>query len=220
MNKFQKIYLIFIGFIALFLLIVHTFSLLSSLLSVVVDTYSLLLIVILIFLPLIPNFKKIKWGEFEAEITSEEITKIDKSLSKIKPSTKSEVKGYTREEVGDLANYLFSLVEIDPVLALAKLRIEMENVIRTIYKSVIKKRAKRIESFSVSLMISELEQESTIDKELLHNAKEVMMICNKTIHGGNIKLEDATHVVTLGMTIMSYLYGYYSGHSTKLKEFV
>lgn len=215
MKKLRTVYLIFIGLITLFLLIVHTFSLFN----VVVDTFSVLLLGILIIIPLIPSFKKIKWGEFEAEISTEEINKIDKAIKKIKPLPKIEVKGYTKEEVQELSNYLFSLVEIDPILALAKLRMELENVIRTVYKSIIKKEGEKVKTFNVSLMISELEKNTNIDKNLLHNTKEVMMICNKTIHGGSIKIEDATHVVTLGMKIISYFYGVYSGYSSALKEY-
>ncbi len=215
MKKLPTVYLIFVGLITLFLLIVHTFSLFN----VVVDTFSVMLLILLIFIPLIPSFKKIKWGEFEAEISSEEINKIDKAIKKIKPLPKNEVKGYTEEEVQELKNYLFSLVEIDPVLALAKLRMELENLIRTVYNAITKLEGKKVKTFNVSLMISELEKNTDIDKDLLHNTKEVMMICNKTIHGGNIKLEDAAHVVALGMKIISYFYGYYSGYSSVLEKY-
>jgi len=67
MKKKIKIYLIIVGIIGFLLLVLHT----SSLFDITVDTTSVLLLTILIILPFVPNLKKVRWGEFEAEILSE-----------------------------------------------------------------------------------------------------------------------------------------------------
>lgn len=86
-NKIKIIYLIIIGFIIIFLLISHTFSLFN----VIVDIPSILLLIILIIFPFIPDIRKIKWGDFEAEFN---LVKTRKKLGAIKANTKL-IQNYT-----------------------------------------------------------------------------------------------------------------------------
>jgi hypothetical protein len=205
--RLKNKYLILIGLIALFLLIAHTFSLPN----VVVDSYSLLLLLILIFLPIIPSFKKIKWGDFEAEISQTEIKKMEQSLKDkvIEPLPKDKVKGYTLEAVNELKEYLFLLTETDPSLALAKLRMELEDAIKNIYDSdLIKEEDKQRNLFRIPAMIATLEKQSSINKAIVHNTKEVIVLCNKAIHGGAVSSEQAYGIVKVGIIIISYFYGY------------
>ena len=211
MKKFQLVYLVFIGLITLIVLLFHTFNLFD----VTIDIVSIMLILILLLLPLIPNFKKIKWGEFEAEISSEKIKELEKSVKKITPLPKNKVKGYSEEEVKELGSYLLSLVEVDHILALAKLRMEIELVVKNVYKSIIKIQKKKCNIFNLSIMLSELFNDEKINKKLLNNAKEVIMVCNRAIHGESIKQNDAFSIIKIGIEIISYFYGY----SAALKEF-
>lgn len=205
MKKIKITYFIIIGLISLFLLIAHTFSLFS----VLVDSCSILLLIILIFLPFINRLKKLKWGDLEAEIT-QEINKIEKSMDKVEFPSKVNGKEYSLKEAEDIKRYIFSLANNDPVLALAKIRIELEELIKKTYISKVLKgnTPSNFNLLRISSMLSELENRTSIDKTLLHNTKEVIMLCNKGIHGEIITAEQLYNIVRLGIQIIAYFYGY------------
>lgn len=94
-------YLILVGLAAFFLLVAHTFSLFS----VVVDTYSILLIGLLLLLPFIPSLKKIKWGDFEADLLDKTKLDVIKDLNKEFPINEEDInKIYASATTGSLAS--------------------------------------------------------------------------------------------------------------------
>lgn len=212
-HRFKILYLAIIYIILIFLLAAHTFSLFNA----VVDTYSILIIVLLIFLPVVPKIKKFKYGDSEIELSEEKVKelekKVDMSLEKAKPLPKTKIKGYSEENIQELEEYLFSLVESDPVLALAKLRMELELVIRDIRNSIIEKDRGRMSG--VFYMLMEIGNKSNIDRIVLHNTKEVIIVCNKAIHGEDINQDVARGIVKMGMKLINYFYGYSRDLKTK-----
>ena len=71
-----------------------------------------------------------EFNEFEAEISSEQVKKIEKSLKEVTPLSKNKIKGYSKKELNELGEYLFSLVKVDHILALAKMRMELQQVVK------------------------------------------------------------------------------------------
>ena len=65
------------------------------------------------------NYFKIKWGDFEAEINREEITKVEKEVKKL-PEIKEEEMPYNK--AGQISEEINLVLESDHILALAKLR--------------------------------------------------------------------------------------------------
>jgi len=218
MKKSQLAYLILIAFITLSLLIIHTFPFFK--IDIIIDNTSLLLIIILIILPFIPNLKRIKWGEFEAEIGTNEIRKLEESVKRIKPiERKTDMKfdgekviGYNKEELKELGIHLFSLAEYDPIIALVELRSELEKITQCAYEIFYKKEGKN-RFFNTYQMASELMKKGIITNDTLISTNEVLKICNKVIHGQEIKPKTAQHVVSLGLEILAALHGYTLGYT-------
>ena len=109
--------------LALILLGVHSFKVTK----LSVDSTSILLLGIMLISPLISAVKKIKYGDFEAEIDPKEIQKIKSDLEKNIDSKR--VENESRPEIYKATDAIRELAESDPVIALAKIRIELEKVL-------------------------------------------------------------------------------------------
>lgn len=171
-------------------------------------------------LPFITVIKKFKWGDFEAEIGSDEVQEIkdsvDKTVSKEKPKgkdlTSKSIEGYTEEEVQELMEYLVELADIDPVLAIAKLRVELERLIRGIYLHHVgdEKRSR-----SIGYMTNFLIKKEDFNSEELESAMKIIDVSNRVVHGEKINKIEAKVVVLSAAKLLSYMTGY----SKALDEF-
>ena len=99
--------------IALAMLVSHTLSIEP----IKVDQVSVILLIVILLSPFILAIKKIKIGDFEAEIDSNEVQKIKEQVSKVAGSDKST----QMPEIQNAIQEINELVGSDPVLALAKL---------------------------------------------------------------------------------------------------
>ena len=102
------------------MLAAHTFSFDK----VKVDNTSIILLLVILLSPFISAITRIKYGDFEAEIDPKEVQKIKNEVSAqaIKAHEPAQ-----NSEIEQTINDIRALVESDPILALAKLRIELEN---------------------------------------------------------------------------------------------
>jgi hypothetical protein len=216
-----KAYLFFLMILGLILLILHTFKLWKT----NIDNVSIFLLIFLGLLPFITAIRKLKWGEFEAEIGNKEIEQLkeelkdvddSKSSSKTDDSKTEKPLNYSgisvnsefeKKKVFELHDYLFQLLENDNVIALAKLRVELETLLRKVYVYVTNN-ADRY--YPVNLMMSELIKNKNFDSDLkyLIPIKKVMEICNRALHGENISKDNAEEVIKLGMKSIGYLVGF------------
>src|SRR5258706_2141283 len=113
--------------LGLSMLLAHTFSF-----SVVkVDNTSIILLVVIFLSPFISAITKIKYGDFEAEIDPKEVQKIKNEVSAQVLETNEPAQN---SEIERIVDSLSRLVESDPILALAKLRIELEKVVNKLYR--------------------------------------------------------------------------------------
>jgi len=113
--------------LGLAMLVAHTFSF-----SVIkVDNTSIILLLVIFLSPFISAITKIKYGDFEAEIDPKEVQRIKEEVS----SQVSEAdEPAQNSETEKTAISISGLVELDPVLALAKLRMELEKVLTKLYR--------------------------------------------------------------------------------------
>lgn len=109
--------------VAFALLVDHSFKIVN----LTVDTISILLLVVMLLSPFIAAIKKIKFGEFEAEIDIEEIRKIKSETEKTLNEAQEDREG--RAEIYATSDAIKALAESDPVIALAKIRIELEKIL-------------------------------------------------------------------------------------------
>ncbi|MCK5061298.1 hypothetical protein KAR28_01995 [Candidatus Parcubacteria bacterium] len=175
------------------LLVLHTFNIGS----LNIDNTTILLIVLLFIVPLSGSLKKIKFGDFEAEIQPAEVKKIE-----------TEVRGLPQDdsprshEIDNIVENIYSALENDHIMALAKLRIDLE---KYIYK-IIFTQEKKFHKKSLYSAIRYLENKKIIDKKVITPIKDVISICNRAIHGEDVKKKTAESIIDIGGDLLMNLH--------------
>ncbi|MFA5412530.1 MAG: hypothetical protein WC350_04260 [Candidatus Micrarchaeia archaeon] len=199
------LYQLFLCAVTLFLLASHTFY--PS--FIYVDIYSIMLVVILLAIPLLPQITKLKiWNlEFERKLEM-----IERSVQTAKPFLHHKQK-FTKQNLESLSLDLQSLLEEDHTLALAKLRIELEKIIRVAYSNYASMKGISIDRhISINRMVRELELGvPKLDKKLLAGVKDVSAVCSRAIHGEHVSPEQARRIVRLGLTVIALFGGLNEG---------
>lgn len=201
----SKLFPILVSALALLLLVIHTFGWGA----LRVDSTSIFLLVLIVLAPLSDLIKKIKFGEFEAEIGSREIEKVSESLSfsgADKPSIPVQIQS-------DIPK----LVESDPQLGMAKLRIELEKIIKVIYFRV-ERPDFDIDRVPLSRLMNELAEKRVIPIALLSSIRDVLSLANRAIHGESIKASDAESLAHLGVKVIAELRRIFRGLPGKAVE--
>lgn len=209
MSKVFSKYLPKIAFFAiLILLVLHVFSLNF----IKIDNTTILLLVLLILSPFASSIKKIKWGDLEAEIRSNEVKKIEKEVKELpKPE-----EGYPYYKIQHVSDKIHLVLESDHILALANLRIEIEKLLNKILTLRQKKYQNKL---SVGHIVQILEKENLVNKSVLGPIKEVISLCNRAIHGEEVREEDAYSIIETGLDLLDILYmEYYRLLSKPIKK--
>lgn len=123
--------------LALLMLIAHTLGFDS----LKIDSTSIILLLVILLSPFLSGIRKIRFGEFEAEIDPKEIQKIKDEVSAYLPEAIQ-----SKDQVPEVHNEISSimqLVESDAVIALAKLRIELEKALKKLYRLTHKQEPKQ-----------------------------------------------------------------------------
>ncbi len=184
MKKLRKNHLKLLTILILILVIAH--GLFDDFFKV--DNTSVLLLLILILLPYLPLIKKIKFGDFEAEISNEEIKSIEKNVEEIPVKQRKKIRSEKVENLKELA-------ENDPTLALAKARIEIEKKIRSLGQIYIKNKTAR--SLSLRRVINELMGGRILEFSLVALLNDVITVANRAIHGESVSKGNAIKLVEL-----------------------
>ena len=192
---------------ALVLLIFNTFPELLIKFKVKIDTTSLFLLAILLISPCIHDLKKIKFGDLEAEINRHEIeeTKEEISAANIQ-TTLSEEEISEQPELTNIVCSIKNMFETDPILALAKLRIELEKIVNNLIESNVKQTNNlRGCRKSISMLLNELVKLEIITANVCVPCRQVITLCNRAIHGEKIDHDAAADIVEMGVSILIYL---------------
>lgn len=171
--------------------------------NITVDNTSIILLIIIFLSPFISAIKKIKFGDFEAEIDSKEVNKIKEDVE-----TKLSDTGEPQEkppEVENTVSSIFALVETDPIIALAKLRIELEKVITKLH-SRTQQETDRRRPVSLGRMVYQLANQEILPQGISGPIREVIAICNRAVHGEDIREKDAKAIVDIGTSLLENLY--------------
>ena len=86
------------------------------------------------------------------------------------------------------------LLDSDPVLALASLRIEIERKLRSISELLHLQTGK---GTSPSKLIQVLKQKKILSSEQIEALQRIISMCNKAIHGSSISIEEAKEIIHL-----------------------
>jgi len=185
--------------IAIVLLVAHTLSIQE----VTVDSTALTLLIIILISPFIPSIKKIKFGDFEAEINPKEVQRVKEEVD-AQLSSVEEVNIEVSKNLKTLEK-IKTLSKEDPVLALAKLRIEIEKVIARLHASInMGSHIRRTPS--LIRMIVELSHNELLSMKFSDSLREVISICNRAIHGEEIRKQDAETIINTGIDLLHFLY--------------
>jgi len=185
--------------IAIILLISHVLSFQK----IVVDNTAITLLIIILLSPFISAIKKIKFGDFEAEIHPKEVQKIQKEVdTQMEELSPTELKAMHESAVFEK---IVDLTNDDPVLALAKLRIEIEKIVTKLH-ALIDLESQMDQHYPLSKMILDLKKNEFLSPKIFSPLREVVTICNRAIHGEDIRKEDAMTIVKTGLNLIKVLY--------------
>ena len=150
--------------------------------------------------PFIAAVKKIKFGEFEAEIDTKEIQRIKSDAQKnldLKHTEKEQ-----KPEIFATTESIKELAKSDSVIALAKIRIELEKVLGRLAKLT----SIEVKSYALGSLVNKLSNQEIITPEIGKALREVIGICNRAIHGESISNEGAETIIELGVELLEDLY--------------
>lgn len=181
--------------LSLILLGVHSFNLIT----VQVDSTSILLLIIILISPFVTTIKKIKYGDFEAEIDSKEIQKIKSDVESINLQPAEEE---SRPEIYIATDAIRELAVSDPVIALAKIRIELEKVLGRLARVT----SIDIKKAPLGKLVNILINHEVISQQVGKSLSEVISICNRAIHGEYISEENTNTIVEIGIELIEDLY--------------
>jgi len=194
MKKLKKHIPLIIFLIALLLFCLYLFNI-----DIVrIDSITLLLLALLLLTPFSSSLKKIKFGDFEAEIEPEEVKKIEKEVKKIEKEESREVS----RDKSNVIEEMYSILENDHILALAKLRMELEKILNKIAFTKDKKSNAKRGQFA---QLRYIEKNSLLDKKYIAPIKDVLSISNRAIHGEDVSKNTAENIIEIGSNLLNQL---------------
>jgi hypothetical protein len=203
MNRFRQFLLRnfwWLGMIAAgSLLAVHSLGIRA----ITIDTTSLFLVGFILLCPWLAVLKRIKIGDFEAEIDPAEVKRLTADVSKALPELQQET---TPPPLGASTSVdaLRQLAGSDPVMALAKLRIELERTLRRLHAQTSQS-VPSSRSVSLTRITRDLAAHGTLPQELAASIRDVVALCNRAIHGEEIRPQDALAVADTGGELLEGL---------------
>lgn len=167
-----------------------------------IDAVAIALLAIILLSPYLSLIKRIRIGEFEAEIDRSQVDRVENAVRSVQPEKET---GLLRPST--LEDQLLQLAETDPTLALAKLRIEIERRLRSIAEVSFAsaEERKEISRSGVRQLSRILLRKEVIDRKAFEALEEATNILNKAVHGIKIEPSEAIRVVDTGLALLHYL---------------
>lgn len=168
-----------------------------------VDVTTLILVTLLLFSPFVQQFRRIRVGDVEAEIAPIEVTRIksqvDKQLSE----------GRALEEAGPevkpISDSLVDLLDRDHILALAKLRMELERVVNRLLRAVVHTGEEK-RPMGLRSALKYLVDSGHVSRELSEPIQAVISWCNRAIHGDYVRESVAQQIIDVGISVLDVLH--------------
>lgn len=165
--------------------------------AIKVDGITIGLLGFLLIIPFAEMIKKIKLGEFEAEISKEEVAKAQaKASAELSPS--SEVQGAKPE------TRIQELLREDPRLALAKVRIELEEVLKRLYSTTANSEPEW-RRLSLGRIVDGLVKKEVINGSVGSALRDVITLANRAVHGEHVEPATAEELAVLGVRLTNEL---------------
>lgn len=155
------------------------------------------LVVFLYFLPSLSLIRRIRFFEFEADIDREQIERATEQAANVIEQQRPPGPVRLRRAYDELRE----LGGRDAVLALAKLRIEIESRLRRALSS------HEIRNHSILSMISQLEDTGDLSRGTISSLRPLIEVMNRAVHGERIDPDQAGDVVEAGIEVLRFLDG-------------
>jgi hypothetical protein len=193
--------------IQVLLLVVTAFLLISHILkwgAIQVDSVTLALVGLLLVIPLVELIRKIKLGDFEAEIGMAEVSKAQaKAAVELPPPTK--------EELDISEKQVRELLRSDPRLAMAKIRIELEEALKRLYSATTGSEPD-LRRTSLGRLVDALVQRQVLRGTVASSVRDVITLANRAVHGEHIEPNAAEELAILGVRLMHEIQQAYLDH--------
>lgn len=178
-----------------------------------VDTTTVLLLGLAALLYYFPEIRKGKLpGGFEWEkVSPEEVEKIEEEVEQVVKKAKEEGIEATSITVGEvttleqLQDQLLMWVETDARVALARLRIELETMLRQLYYLVEPKASDIPWPPVFGEMLSGLASRNVLDLSEQAIVRAVWSVCSRAIHGEEIPVNQAKRIILMGIEMLHFL---------------
>jgi len=160
-----------------------------------IDNVTLALVGILLVTPLLDRVTRIKLGDFEAEIDPNEVRRARaKVADDLTPEPDAPKTGSLEEEVRALLRH-------DPQLAMAKVRIELEDTLKRLHETVVPGQTTS-RNLSLGRRIDDLNQHEILSPSLSGALRDVLSLANRAIHGERVEPSVAEDLALLGVRLV------------------
>jgi hypothetical protein len=162
-----------------------------------VDGVALALLGLLLVIPLADLIRKIKVGEFEAEIGKAEVAKAQAKAAAELPSAPEARRTASEEQIKQL-------VREDPRLALAKVRIDLEEALRRLYTRTVESEPdwRRL---AIGRMVDSLSRREVLSSQIAGVLRDVIGLANRAVHGEYVEPSAAHDLAVLGVRLAEEL---------------
>lgn len=174
------------------LLILHTIGIDG----IEIDTTSLGLLALLLLVPLAPNIRRLSAAGVEAEIGQAEARQLQAAASELPLPEQETIEDSTDPEIQNL-------IERDPPLGLAKLRIELESELRRLCVQHAPEANPR--TLSLGAMTAELRKRALLPREIAEPLSKVSTLTNRAVHGEYVPPDVAMEIGQVGIRVLSAL---------------
>jgi len=167
-----------------------------------IDSTTLILLAILLLSPFIEQIRRIRVGEFEAEIAPTEVKRVKSEVDRRLGT--SETPKPLAPDIRTIAEDLLDLLDKDYVLALAKLRMELERTLNRLYVLSTPNDKQRTQ-LGLNRLVSELVRSEVLPTQLSGPIREVFYLCNRAVHGEQVRPDDARSIVGIGIQVLEHI---------------
>lgn len=166
-----------------------------------VDAVTLALLGFLIIIPLAELIRKIKLGEFEAEIGREDIAKVQAKAAIDLPLSSVPTIAISEARVRILSDE-------DPRLAVAKVRIELEEALKRLYAADAKQEP-NWRRLSLRRLIDNLIQREVLSPPVAGAFRDVIDLANRAVHSERVEPDVAKQLAVLGVRLIHEIHQLY-----------
>jgi hypothetical protein len=167
-----------------------------------VDSVTLALVGFLLVIPLVDLIRKIKLGDFEAEIGRAEVSKVQAEMA-------AELSQPTELELVISEKRIRELLRNDPRLAMAKIRIELEEALKRLYLAT-KGSKPDLRKTSLGRLVDGLVQAQVLKRPVAGSVRDVIDLANRAVHGERIEANAAEELAILGVRLLHEIQQAYS----------